>query len=231
MTYRDPLAVMLALCSAPVPNTTHKPLIVQGPDPALKTPCTEATDPQEVVNICHLLRMALLESVFNGVGLAAPQIGHLKRIALICPGNGDGFCIINPVYIDKSDKMSSDREGCLSYPGVHPRILRHRSIRIRYMDEAFQTVTRKFSGFDARIIQHEMDHLDGECKVEPAFIASRFPAGNKIAPPALSTPTPHWLKGVTSIDYIASAALLKSSKSDTFRRQPERPKYKTRKRR
>ena len=106
----------------------------------------------------------------DGCGLAAPQVGISKRI-LVVDGNElrdnypelAGFHreMINPEFISKSEECDSHEEGCLSIPGVDASVSRPVSIRMRYTDASFAPVEEEFKGFAARMVQHEMDHLEG----------------------------------------------------------------------
>ena len=96
----------------------------------------------------------------QGIGLAAVQIGILRRVVVI--NFGDGFIeLINPEIIEESEEDNTFSEGCLSLPGISENVIRPASITIRYMDENFTEHTETYDGFAARIIQHEYDHLEG----------------------------------------------------------------------
>ena len=106
----------------------------------------------------------------DGCGLAAPQVGVSKRI-LVVDGNDltdrfpelKGFHreMINPRVTFESEETSSYEEGCLSIPNVDADITRPAKVRIRYVTTGFEEVEEEFEGFAARMLQHEMDHLDG----------------------------------------------------------------------
>ena len=96
----------------------------------------------------------------EGVGLAAPQIGVLRRYCVI--DVGDGLIeLINPVITEKSEETQTGNEGCLSIPGIHEDVVRPVSIRMRYLDENFVEHDEEFTGKPARVIQHEYDHIEG----------------------------------------------------------------------
>jgi peptide deformylase len=106
----------------------------------------------------------------EGIGLAAPQIGLSIRLLVL---DGDamskdfpeckGFkrVMVNPVIEEYSDRETAIEEGCLSLPGIHEKVLRPDSIRIRYADENMVEHDERIQGFAARIVQHEYEHLDG----------------------------------------------------------------------
>ena len=113
----------------------------------------------------------------DGCGLAAPQVGVSRRILVV-----DGTDLvdrypelkdfhremINPKFTFESEETSSYEEGCLSIPNVDASISRPARIRVRYVNPAFEEVEEEFGGFAARMIQHEMDHLDGILFVDRA---------------------------------------------------------------
>ena len=96
----------------------------------------------------------------RGVGLAGPQVGVSLRICL-CSINGKMTPLINPEITWKSEKTKKDEEGCLSLPGIWLKIPRAVEIHLNYTDEKGNEQERKLKDFDARVVQHEVDHLDG----------------------------------------------------------------------
>lgn len=95
----------------------------------------------------------------NGVGLAAPQVGILKRVAVVDVGNGV-IEMVNPVVIKESGTQV-DNEGCLSIPGESAQILRPYKVTVSAFDRNGQKYTVKAEGYEARAICHEIDHLNG----------------------------------------------------------------------
>ncbi len=96
----------------------------------------------------------------TGVGLAAPQVGHNIRIILAVLGKKTTV-LINPEIISHSPTKNIDDEGCLSVPQKFGKVERWNTIQVKFNDEKFIPQTRTINNFDARIIQHEIDHLDG----------------------------------------------------------------------
>lgn len=96
----------------------------------------------------------------EGIGIAAPQIGKSLRLCL-AHINGKTTPLINPKITWRNDEFSSMAEGCLSLPGVEIDVKRPTEIHLTYTDEDGNQQERKFSGMDARVIQHEVDHLEG----------------------------------------------------------------------
>jgi len=96
----------------------------------------------------------------HGVGLAAPQVGVLRRICVIDVMDDDPIVLINPEFIEKSGEQTDD-EGCLSVPGKVASVTRAEYVKVRSMDMDMNEVIIEGEGLRARAIQHEMDHLEG----------------------------------------------------------------------
>ncbi len=96
----------------------------------------------------------------DGVGLAAPQVGILKRIAVIDIREGNKVILINPEIIEEEGKAIME-EGCLSIPGETGDVIRSQKIKVRSLNREGKEIEFEAEGFEARAIQHEMDHLDG----------------------------------------------------------------------
>lgn len=96
----------------------------------------------------------------NGVGLAAPQVGILKRIVVIDVMDGNPLVLINPVIIE-SDGEQSGEEGCLSLPGLSGNVVRPNHVICKALDRNMQEKTVEGEELLARAICHELDHLDG----------------------------------------------------------------------
>ncbi|MDD4901290.1 MAG: peptide deformylase [Patescibacteria group bacterium] len=105
--------------------------------------------------------------VTDGVGLAAPQIGRGIRLAVINSKDG-AFPIINPKIIKKSWARELDQEGCLSIPGVFGKVKRSKKITVAYYNQAGEKKRRSVQGLMARVMQHEIDHLDGILFIDKA---------------------------------------------------------------
>lgn len=117
-----------------------------------------------------LLDMRDTMAALNGAGLAAPQIGVPLRVVIFGVAENPRYpeadavpetVLINPVIEALDDEMEEAWEGCLSLPGLRGRVPRWRNIRYRGFDENGTPMDRSVSGFHARVVQHECDHLDG----------------------------------------------------------------------
>ena len=140
-----------------------RPVRIYG-DPVLRTRAEPIVAPDDSLR-------ALVEDMFetmkayNGVGLAANQVGVLQRVLVVdVPPQEDEarlrLALVNPVIEERSGSESSE-EGCLSIPGVYEDVTRSHTIRVRALDLSGQPVEVTAAGYAARAIQHEVDHLDG----------------------------------------------------------------------
>jgi len=110
-----------------------------------------------------------------GVGLAAPQVGVLQRM-LVYDVDDDPRILVNPVLDEFSVETDEYDEGCLSVPGVTMPVERPVSVRVRGLDEYGEPVDFLADGFEARVIQHEKDHLDGVLIVDRTSRSARAAA-------------------------------------------------------
>ena len=136
----------------------HKSIKTIG-DPVLREISGEIDD----VKLAHkelYLIMSVSMYKYGGVGLAAPQIGISKR-AIIVDDNGNAFMMYNPKITWKSKKLLSFNEGCLSVPEQYGNVLRPESIKVKFQDKDGKYKHWKLTGLHARVVQHEIDHLDG----------------------------------------------------------------------
>ncbi|OGO80594.1 MAG: peptide deformylase [Clostridiales bacterium GWC2_40_7] len=116
---------------------------------------------EEINDKITVLLKDMVETMYkyDGVGLAAPQIGVLKRIVVIDAGE-KLYELINPVIIDKSGEQNYI-EGCLSIPGVYGEVIRPAKVKVEAMDANGSSVTVEGEGMLAVVLCHEIDHLDG----------------------------------------------------------------------
>ena len=142
---------------------TALPIII-APDPRLKA---KSQPVATVDNDVRRLMDDMLETMYgaNGIGLAAPQIGVLKRVIVVDVSKADGpaqpVCMANPEIVGVSDDDSEHDEGCLSLPEHYSTVIRPESVRVRYIDRENEIREIDASGLLAVCIQHEIDHLDG----------------------------------------------------------------------
>ncbi len=95
----------------------------------------------------------------GGIGIAAPQVGTLRRVVIV-DINEEQFAMINPVIVEKEGSCV-DIEGCLSIPNFRASVERPETISVKYLNEDGDEISLDLEGYNARIVCHELDHLDG----------------------------------------------------------------------
>ncbi|MEQ9347101.1 MAG: peptide deformylase [Thalassospira sp.] len=134
------------------------------PDPRLKKECEPVTDVNDEI---RQLLDDMLETMYAapGIGLAAPQIGVMKRVVVMDVSDDDEkskpLKLINPEIIWESEEMAVYQEGCLSIPDQYADVERPAEVGMRYLDENGKEHEIEADGLLATCIQHEIDHLDG----------------------------------------------------------------------
>ncbi|MFE7752965.1 peptide deformylase [Streptomyces sp. NPDC057428] len=173
------------------------PIVCAG-DPVLRRPATSYEGQLGAERLARLVE-AMKESMraAPGVGLAAPQVGIPLRLAVIedpveLPPELRGTrpempvevrevrgrvplpfrVLVNPLYESVGERRAAFFEGCLSVPGWQAVVARHAHVRLRGEDEAGRSFDEEFSGWPARIVQHETDHLDGTLYLDRAELRS-----------------------------------------------------------
>lgn len=104
---------------------------------------------------------------YDGVGLAAPQVGKLIRVVVIDVGKGGRYELINPVIV-KTEGKAVDSEGCLSVPDIFGEVERAEKVTVEYTNRWNKQQTLNADGLLARCIQHEIDHLEGRLFIDIA---------------------------------------------------------------
>ena len=140
-------------------------------DPCLRKPARVvfSVGPAEKLLIKEMIR-AMYD--FDGSGLAANQVGIDEKIFVADAGEGP-FAVINPEIIKVSSQLTVLEEGCLSFPGIHIKVKRPESVRVRYMTERGDMLEMDVSGLAAKIYQHETDHLNGRMIIDYASKAEK----------------------------------------------------------
>ena len=153
--------------------------IVLSPDPTLRQvsqPCQPGD--KSLVKLAKQMSKAMYKN--DGVGLAAPQVGVLKRIIVVdCDVESekkDPICLVNPVIVEKSGDPVTDDEGCLSCPGISVPITRQPYVKVEYFDLDGNPQTIEGDGLLGRCLQHEIDHLDGKTLFESCDPLARIQA-------------------------------------------------------
>ena len=135
-------------------------------DPILNKVCKEV---KEINERTQILIDDMIETMYeaNGVGLAAPQVGILKRIVVIdvSPEGEEPMVLINPEILETSGEQTG-AEGCLSVPGKSGAVTRPNYVKVKALNEDMEEVIYEGEGLLARAFCHEIDHLDGHLYVE-----------------------------------------------------------------
>jgi len=138
--------------------------IITAPDPRLKKVCAPVKAVDDEV---RQLMDDMVETMYNapGIGLAAPQVGVLKRVIVVDISGEDEekqpLYMANPELVEVSDDDAAYEEGCLSLPEHYGEVIRPAKIRVRFLDRENEIREMAAEGLLATCIQHEMDHLDG----------------------------------------------------------------------
>lgn len=144
-----------------------RPILIH-PDPRLKKPCDPVS---EFTPELAALAKDMLETMYDapGIGLAAPQIGVMKRVLVMdCVKEGEPrpMVLVNPKVTWASEDLSTYEEGCLSIPDQYADVKRPAEVRVEWVDETGQPQEEQFSGLWATCVQHEIDHLDGKLFID-----------------------------------------------------------------
>jgi peptide deformylase len=170
-----PAAFSSGLFSSPPSKEEVDPGVVEGtdlrivkyPHPSLRADNEDVALPDEQESISQLAKeMLKVMYAAEGVGLAAPQVGVNKRLMVYNP-SGDSkkwleeTILVNPEIVEYSDAKDEEIEGCLSFPGMQGEVIRSKWIKVEAVTPKGRKIKKKFTGWEARIFQHEYDHLDG----------------------------------------------------------------------
>ncbi len=140
--------------------------VVTEGDEILRKRCREVG---EVTDRIKMTLQDMLETMREqyGVGIAAPQVGIMRRMFIAEPEPGRVYFMINPEILEQSGSQIDD-EGCLSVPGMIGTVERPQKIKIQAMDLNGEMQVYEFEDFDARVMCHEFDHLEGILYIDKA---------------------------------------------------------------
>lgn len=140
-------------------------IVVEG-DPILRKTCRPV---DKVDDRIRTILDDMIETMHEamGVGLAAPQIGMMRRMFVAEPAEGEIYCFVNPEIITVEGEQECI-EGCLSVPGYQGKVTRPEKVRIKGLDYNGEEQEYEFEGFHANVICHEFDHLEGILYVDKA---------------------------------------------------------------
>ncbi len=133
--------------------------VIKIPDPVLRRTAEPVSKLTKKVGLV-LDDMIRIMKRANGVGLAAPQLGILQRMIVVAPVGHKPMALINPV-VTKAEGEQIGEEGCLSIPGLYGDVVRAAFVEVEAVDRKGNEVVLELEGMPARIVLHEIDHLDG----------------------------------------------------------------------
>jgi peptide deformylase len=155
--------------------------IRQYPDPVLRMEAREVeTFDDDLRRLVE--RMKRLMKDAYGVGLAGNQVGMLRRLFVFQRDEDDVLAVVNPRIVEHSDETGMEEEGCLSMQGVRVPVERPLGVTVEARDEHGQDVRLQLEGMPARVVQHEMDHLDGTLILDRTDDESRRKALGTLRP-------------------------------------------------
>lgn len=134
--------------------------LITGKDPILMKPAEKfdfSNPPCDPWDLAEAMVKIMVDN--NGMGLSACQVG--LPYAVFAMLGEPNHVMFNPKIVDLSEEKIILEEGCLSFPGIVAPISRSRHVKVRFTGPDGQTTTKKFTGMSARVVQHEMDHLNG----------------------------------------------------------------------
>ena len=148
------------------------------PDPILEKKCEDVVDVNiEINQLIGNMIEAMQKN--HGVGLAAPQIGVLKKIIVLDSEKGP-IAFINPKIIKKSKEIETIEEGCLSFPGIFLNIKRPKEVEAETVTEDGKKIIIRLNGLLSRVFQHEVDHLEGILFIKRIPFWRKWKIKNKI---------------------------------------------------
>ena len=162
--------------------------IRQYPDPVLRMRAREVEGFDDDLRRLAQRMIQLMQDA-NGVGLAGTQVRTLQRLFVFQPdAETEPRAIVNPVVATRSEETASDDEGCLSLIGITVPVARNVSLTLEGKDEKGADVRLELEGHPARVVQHELDHLDGVLIIDRTTPDERRRALGELRPEPVPTP-------------------------------------------
>jgi peptide deformylase len=130
------------------------------PDPVLRMRAREVTEfGPELEGLATRMKQLMHDA--HGVGLAGNQVGIIQRVFVFLRGEDDAVAVVNPVISERGEELETDDEGCLSMQGATVPVERSLRLTLEGRDEKGAELRLELEGLPARVVQHELDHLDG----------------------------------------------------------------------
>ncbi len=158
-----------------VNSSAHSRAILQAGDPRLQRVAAPIADPMDPGLQFLIDELIALMRAKNGVGIAAPQVGISQRLIILASRptprypqapQMEPIALLNPEIVSQSDSREKGWEGCLSVENQRAEVWRAQAVEVTYLDRRGHPQRRTWEGFIARIVQHEIDHLDGKVFLE-----------------------------------------------------------------
>lgn len=134
------------------------------PDCTLRIRTNPVTDFTSEID-STIRKMSEIMYISQGVGLAAPQVGLDKSLVVIDVGD-ELLKLVNPEIVDTYGERTALNEGCLSLPEITVNVYRHEALRVRFQNVFGDFSEREFKGLEAKVVQHEIDHLEGKLIID-----------------------------------------------------------------
>jgi peptide deformylase len=149
-------------------------------DPVLRMRAAEVDEADDELRRITERMVGLMHDA-EGVGLAATQVGILRRF-FVCTLDGEDHVLVNPVVTPVGKDMEGDQEGCLSLGPIRVPVERAARVKVDATDENGEPVSLELEGTDARVVQHELDHLDGTLIIDRTEPDARREALRQLRP-------------------------------------------------
>ena len=144
--------------------------VVKVPDPVLRAKAQEVERVGKSTNLLIDNMMRIMNTA-HGIGLAAPQVGVLQRVIVVATADMKPAAFVNPEIISAEGEQIG-QEGCLSIPGLYGDVKRAMYVKVEAMDRHGEFYEWELEGMPARVIQHEIDHLDGVLFIDKVDLAT-----------------------------------------------------------
>ena len=150
-------------------KTPERP-VVKVPDPVLRATAQEVERVGKSTNLL-IDNMMRIMKMAHGIGLAAPQVGVLQRVVVVATADMRPTAFVNPEIISAEGEVVW-QEGCLSIPGLYGDVKRSEFVKVEAMDRKGDFYEWELEGMPARVMQHEIDHLDGVLFIDKVDLAT-----------------------------------------------------------
>ncbi len=149
-------------------ETNSQRPVLKIPEPILRQQAREITKVTKKIRYLAEDMIRIMKKA-NGIGLAAPQVGVSERLIVIAPHGTKPMPLINPVVVSATGEMTGE-EGCLSIPGLYGDVVRPSAVEVEAYDLKGRPIAFEMEGMAARVVQHEIDHLNGILFIDKVIV-------------------------------------------------------------